>query len=68
VISCKKGDRERITAKMVYRDMSGREWFIKTAYEHMGAKYVTACQVQPEEETHELMDYFETTSKAGEDE
>jgi len=56
VMKCAKGHMEKIVDKMVYEDMDGTIWYIKTAYRHMGKFYVTCCAILPDECTLELVD------------
>tara|TARA_Y100001951_G_C11235141_1_gene236959 strand:- start:568 stop:873 length:306 start_codon:yes stop_codon:yes gene_type:complete len=56
VMRCAKGHMDKIVDKMVYEDMNGTTWYIKTAYKHKGKSYVTCSAVLPDECTLELID------------
>jgi hypothetical protein len=56
MIRVAKGHKDKIQSKMVYEDLDGATWYIKTAYKHVDKYYVTACVVDAEEKTHELVD------------
>ena len=56
MIKVAKGHKDKIQGKMVYEDVDGTTWYIKTAYKHVDRWYVTACEVSSDEVTEELVD------------